>query len=113
MVCALGLRAISCKDPGTVGESCADCGAGQRCLPALLSCVGCIENADCAPKLATPYCDQTSHACVQCRNDADCLSTARCVAGICEPCRQDASVCIGDMCADEVDCADMQDDNKP
>jgi hypothetical protein len=109
MVCAFGLLCISCKVTGTVGESCADCGAGQRCLPALAVCVTCIENADCAPQAAAPHCDQTSHECVQCLSDADCSPIARCVAGQCGACRQDASVCIGDMCADEIDCNDMQD----
>ncbi len=97
------------------------CGPSQRCDetvdgPVLRAATLCDEGGACVRGEvgdcgAFAYCDGDGIRCASlCANDADCISEARCVDGVClgqrllgEPCSDDGQ-CVSLACIDEVCC---------
>jgi len=81
-----------CEDGG------AACAAtGQVCDPSTHQCVNCISDKNCL--LLTPYCDLTTHDCVECRTASDCpYDTLGCSAGACGGCGSSAECPANDTC---------------
>jgi hypothetical protein len=86
-----------CREDGTCVQcerraDCTEPGA-SRCEQTTHVCVACLEDADCDG--TTPACDITTHSCVGCVNNEDCTGDTP----ICDTPNQ---VCLG--CLSDLDC---------
>lgn len=81
-------RCVEC----TVREQCG--GASPSCNPSTGTCVECVAKDDCADE-EHRFCDVTTAHCAACLSSVDCQSaaTAKCSAGACTACTDDAD-CI-------------------
>jgi hypothetical protein len=109
------------EDLSAVSPTCTtgpdSCGPGQYCNG--VSCVpGCKSNLDCAGggdggPSATPFCDETSHQCVQCLGPADCPTGFTCNANKCvASCTTGTKYCNG-ACIPTASCCTVADCNAP
>lgn len=81
-----------------------DCGNGQYCNESSKECVpGCADDSGCEEPLV---CDESTHLCVGCTENANCAPGTVCVGGTCspgcapdQPC-QDGATCCGSTCID-------------
>lgn len=97
------------RDANTEGN--AGCGSGFHCNAAAL-CTACDSERFCGDSCSpcgtgTPFCvSQTKgHACVECREDADCAAPDACHVGVCDatgscsfPVVPDGTTCPGGTC---------------
>ena len=77
-------RSDAAVDAPTSCTTNAECAAADPfCEPSSHICVECLTNSDCASKPGTPICDPSRFACVGCLAHADCPSGACLPDGTC------------------------------